>query len=329
MDLPSDVVVSDDGSMAFITGMTGYGGEGMPDFFNAATLAIDGRTGRRLWTKVDEDTRFTERQPPVMALAPSGDTLYVVSAVGTAYTHCGCRRGASVSAYDAATGDRRWETHLPFRDFYPGDVVPTEDGSMVVATGAGGDLHSPSFLTVALNAQGGDAVWTKTYRGRKDAEERPLDIELSRDETIAFVSGTSSTWRSNETRVEIATVAYATDTGNELWRESFSTGPPRVEHIPIRLVASRDGRQIFIVGRINYSPGHVSASDVVLLGYDALTGQRTSVKRYEVAPYTGDFDGHSVAVTDDLCNAFVGTSKTQGRSLNDYVLLGYEMAQCE
>jgi outer membrane protein assembly factor BamB len=113
-----------------------------------------------------------------------------------------------VLCLDAATGKTIWEHSYPcpYNIGYPGGprTTPTVADGRVFSLGAMGDL-------LCLRAENGDVIWTRnfpeTYKTKPPAWGWAAHPLLDGDRLICLVGGSNS-----------AVVAFAKDTGKELWR---------------------------------------------------------------------------------------------------------------
>jgi DNA-binding beta-propeller fold protein YncE len=100
-DYASDIAVSPDGSIVFVTGQTRPPG-GDDDY---GTVAFDAETGDRLWANVfNRPQRGSDDHPSALGVSPDGATVFVTG------WSVGARTGADYAtvAYDATTGSHLW-----------------------------------------------------------------------------------------------------------------------------------------------------------------------------------------------------------------------------
>jgi len=90
------------------------------------------------------------------------------------------------------------------------------------------------------------------------------------------------------------------------------------------LAVDLGGRRVFVSG---YSPGPGSGTDYVTIAYDAATGARLRLSRYD-GPVSGNDYAYDVAVSPDGGKVFV-TGSSQGgpaASRGDYATVAYDAA---
>src|SRR5262249_46622116 len=133
VDLPevkNVLLLAVDGGVLYVSGT----GDASPD---AAIVALDAATGRRLW-----DRRVQGEYPAVRAVAADG-RVFAVERRGDA-------SGEELVARDGTTGDEIWRTAVP---------LPAEPGAIEVALGAV-YLVGEDGLLRAFDAATGAPGWT-------------------------------------------------------------------------------------------------------------------------------------------------------------------------
>jgi DNA-binding beta-propeller fold protein YncE len=258
------VEVTPDGTMLMATGITSAAngdskyltvGFDLPD--EDAGFAPDDVSERWRSTLhggpcVDERTFFfsvcTEAPPGPrgMVMAPDGETVFVTGETehpGTSEL-AGPREYATV-AYETATGAERWVAR--YRGKADGHTTPNgiaidPGGERVFVTGFSvGDTEATwESGTVAYDVATGEELWAHTYPDL-GAQGEGNDVAVAPDGRRVYVTGASDG--------DAATVAYDLD-GNVLWTARFNPAVHGLEYAEAkRLVVSRDGEWVFVLGR--------------------------------------------------------------------------------
>ena len=167
----------------------------------------------------------------------------------------------------------------------------------------------------------GDQLWVKRYKGLTDSEDEARSVAT--DGQRVFVTGTSDeSWTAEAGYAgDYATTAYDAATGARLWVRRY-VGPGN-GYDAASSVATHGGR-VFVTGR---SDGSGSGADYATVAYDAATGARLWVSRYN-GPGNGYDAASSVAA--DGQKVFV-TGRTYGYGKNtdaivDFGTVAYDAA---
>ena len=201
-------------------------------------------------------------------------------------------------------------------------LASSPDGSAVFVTGTSVDATlGTDYVTVAYESLTGARLWAAIYDGpggsRPDLDE-PAAIRASPDGTRVFVTGTS---RGRGSGQDFATVAYNLATGAELWVTRYD-GPQHGRDDAVAIGVSPDGSSVFVTGR---SRGTGSGTDYATAAYDAATGARLWVSRYDGPPHRRDVAA-ALGVSPDGSSVFVtGRSLGTGSGL-DYSTVAYDAA---
>ncbi len=210
-------------------------------------------------------------------------------------------------------------------------------GTVVTALGVGGvsiagaavhgprAARAPSLATTHRLAVPGAQLWVKRYHGPGGRSDIAASVAASSDGRRVFVTGTS-TGKSSGT--DYATVAYSTVTGARLWVSRYN-GPGNGPDGASAVVVSPDGSKVFVTGT---SRGKTSGDDYATIAYNAVTGARLWVSRYngpgnglDFAGSSGDLTG-GLAVSPDGRTVFV-TGQSQGKTSGaDYATVAYRAA---
>jgi WD40 repeat protein len=319
LDLGQAIAVSQDGQRVFVTGLS----EGLgPSYYT--TLSYDARTGRKLWSHIYNGSECTDAAVAV-AVSPDNNTVFVTGSSGC----LGLEDYATV-AYDAITGTELWAkrydgpTHDPDEAFA---LALSPDGTKVFVTGRsfGKIGEGRDFATVAYSAINGQELWVSRYDGPAHGEDESNDeaysIAVSTDGEKVFVTGSSGGTGSDS---DYATIAYKAGNGGQLWVQRYN-GPGNAPDFPQALVLSPNGDRVFVTG---YSYSTNSFSDYATIAYDAATGIRIWLRRYD-DPINGFDFAYALALSPDATKLFVTGSCDEIDTGTDFVTLAYDAATGE
>lgn len=202
---------------------------------------------------VDERTFFfavCTQAPPGprgLVMAPDGETVFVTGETEYAGSSelSGPREYATL-AYDTATGAERWVAR--YRSGADGHRTPNgiaidPQGARVFVTGLtiGETEATWEQGTVAYDAATGTELWAHTYPD-VGAQGEGLDVVVAPDGRRVYVTGNSDG--------DAATLAYDPADGSVLWTARFNPAVHGLEYAEgRRLVVSRDGDRVFVLGR--------------------------------------------------------------------------------
>lgn len=227
-DEPSEVRISPDGTSVFVSGRS-QAANGHYDFL---TVAYDsGLTddehrqsgGTVLWESRYNGPAERTDIARALELSPDGTRVFVA---GSSQTQDGDTR-ATTLAYDASDGALLW-THTYDGPIHFGsddlaeDLAVSPHGDRIFVAGVTIGANG-AFLTIALDASSGEAVWTACYEGPNPlGNERARGIGISPDGNRVFVTGESMTpivfgFPITYVQGDWATVAYEASSGSQLW----------------------------------------------------------------------------------------------------------------
>jgi DNA-binding beta-propeller fold protein YncE len=164
-----------------------------------------------------------------------------------------------------------------------------------VAAGAGG-------AQAALSPGPGAQLWAARYNGPGNSGVAYSVAVGPRGRTV-FVTGQSAGTNGG---VDYATVAYNAATGARLWAARYDA-PANTWDAASSVAVSPTGRAVFVTG---VSQGRASGLDYATVAYNAATGARLWVRRYN-GPGNGDDGATSMAVSPTGGTVFV-TGYSQG-----------------
>jgi outer membrane protein assembly factor BamB len=303
--------VSPDGSKVFVTGTT-HGSTSDEDY---ATVAYDAATGAQLWATRYNGPAPTDDLPIVAALGVSPDGAKVFVTGGTEVP-----TGADYAtvAYDASTGTQLWATRyngpgISHSDDSASALGVSNDGSKVFVTGGSTGSTGADYATVAYDASTGAQLWATRYSAGDSASA----LGVSNDGSKVFVTGFSD---GGSGSVDYATVAYAASTGARLWARRYN-GPRGGDDYARALGVSADGSKVFVTGG---SRGSTSSNDYATLAYDATTGTKLWVKRYN-GPANRNDVGYALGVGPHGAKVFVTGRSLGGSTSYDYATVAYSI----
>jgi DNA-binding beta-propeller fold protein YncE len=244
-----------DGSAVFVAGeVDGDAGR------EAVVIAYDPSDGHTLW-----ETRYDaglDDSAGSIALSPDGGTVYVAGASYSAAT----ADDFLTLALDARDGSQRWAATYngadPTGNDEAADVAVTPDGATVVVTGsaAQGLTRGSTPTTVAYDAVSGARRWARWDTSAQSGG----GLFVAAGNGSVFVS--AQFFRVDASRFR--TYAYATATGQELWRAPFGGG---VSGTGLNgMVLAPDGSHLYVVG--NPFSETTPTNRIVVISYDTATG---------------------------------------------------------
>lgn len=192
-------------------------------------------------------------------------------------------------------------------------VVTSPDGASVFVTGSNG--------TVAYRAGTGERRWlapTDAFVGSGGSTPPPT-VTVSPDGATVFVAGTTGGAGSGE---DYVTFAFDAATGAQLWGERYD-GPANGADGARSVAVSPDGGTVFVHG---VSEGTASGPDYATVAYNASTGARVWVARYDgpghgPETYFPSSAPQSLAVTG--ARVFVTGTSEGAESGPDYATIAY------
>jgi hypothetical protein len=311
-DYAEELGVSPDGSKVFVTGES-FGSAS----FDFATVAYDASTGAKLWAKRYSGPGSRTDYATALGVSPDGSEVFVTG-VRTRSLSTSDEDYTTV-AYDASTGAELWAKRYDG----PGNGIDeanalgvSDDGSKVFVTGGSFGSTSYDYATVAYDAHTGDKLWSKRYRGAAKNDDGATALGVSPDGSAVFVTGRSP---GSTSRDDYATVAYNAPTGAELWAVRYN-GPGNGFDVARALGVSPDGSEVFVTG---VSKGSTSRDDYATVAFDALSGAKLWVRRYN-GPGKGDDSAYALEVSPDGSQIIVAGESLGSTSGYDYATVAYD-----
>ncbi len=320
MDSARSVLVTEDGTRVLVSGWSIIGHTPSGNRRNVyATVAYDAVTGQQLWVSRSNLSGGVNYLWASTVL-PSGDVVVV-----TGWGHAqGAPTAAETVAYDITTGRMLWAQRADGVQAGYGETV-SPDGGTVYVTG----VAPGGFGTVAYDSATGEQRWQAIFRPPGKYAEA-WAIAVSPDGERIYVTGNAA-WRRRKGCYypdDYATVAYGAATGEELWVARYN-GPGRGFDGAQDVATSPDGSTVYATGESSGFGGPFSCSqgtprtgqDFATIAYDAATGQRLWLERYD-SPKQGKYDSaHALAVGP--AGAVYVTGESHGGGYRDFATIAF------
>lgn len=174
--------------------------------------------------------------------------------------------------------------------------------------------HARCALEATQTLEGFDKceTWTARDTGSLQGPEDPTGIAVSPTDGTIFITGVIET-----PNVGVETVAHDPATGEALWSSvTFREGLSWGDHA----VVSQDGSRLFVLGQSTV-PGH--PYDMLLLAYDATTGDIVWETTYNSASDGADYQAGVVALPD---GRVVVAGSSPGPTSRDIVAIAFDGA---
>ncbi len=304
-DYAAAVAVSPDGATVFVTGT---GAEELHDEYT--TFAYDASTGKTRWVTNYNWLDYSVAQ--AMSVSPNGSMVFV-----TGGTFDSRDDDFLTVAYRASTGKVLWSSTYDgpghFED-YASALGVSPDGSTVFVAGHSDGSSSTDYATVAYRASTGKRRWVGRDDGPVGGSDYPSALGVSPDGSAVFVTGGYDGPGGDG----YATVAYDTATKGEMWASRYD-GPGGAASARALAVAP-DGSSVFVTGAADGPNGY----DYTTLAYDASTGEKLWLNRYDGPRHRDDF-ATGLGVAPDGSALFV-TGASEGPNAEDYATVACRAA---
>ncbi len=310
-DIATAVAFNPSGAAVYVTG--GSAGSGTGDDY--ATVAYDAATGKQLWASRYDGPGKGNDEASSVAVSPNGQTVFVTGGSLGATSN----NDYATVAYDAATGAQLWVSRYNGpgngKDFATAIGI-SPNGSRLFVTG--GSTHNGKdtgfdYATIAYNAVTGGRLWLSRYNGQANQKDYAHGLAVEQDGKRVFVTGASRGGRSG---VDYATLAYSAATGRRLWLSRYN-GPASNTDDALS-VSSIAGGRVYVTG---YSRGRTSGQDYATIAYNAGTGRRVWLSRYNGPANKNDL-AQSVATGPGRLAVYVTGFSTSATSY-DYATVAY------
>ena len=303
--------VSPDGAKVFVTGI-GDGSNGYGDY---ATVAYSASTGATLWVKRYNGPANGPDWANALGVSRDGSKVFVT---GESYGNGSSSSDYATIAYDASTGAMLWVRRYDGPADFARDAATalgvSRDGSKVFVTGNSQRSNElTDYATVAYNASTGQRLWVKRY-GLANDQDAAHALGVGPGGAKVFVTGASD--------VNYATVAYDASTGAKLWVRSYNGPGQGLRDIDVAkaLAVGPNGSKVYVTGQSDASNGF---PDYATIAYDASTGQRLWLRRYN-GPANDYGDGaNALGVGPDGSKVYVTGESAGSTSNGDYATVAY------
>jgi hypothetical protein len=309
-DAASSVAVSHNGHTVFVTGLSAGASSG----FDYATVAYNAVTGTQRWVSRYNGPGNGYDEAHSIAASRDGSRVFV-----TGYSE-GPQSGSDYAtlAYNAVTGAQVWVRRYngPGNDYDEAwQLAVSPNGRRLFVTGTSGGEASLDYATVAYNAATGGQLWVRRYDGPGQNLDVSWSVAVSHDGRQVFTTGASV---GSGSSVDYATIAYRARTGSRLWVKRYN-GPGNGIDAARSVGVSPNGRTVYVTGG---SDGVRSGRDYATVAYNAATGSRLWVKRYDGPGNNWDF-AYSLAI-GPRARMIVVTGESVGRITHfDYATVAY------
>jgi WD40 repeat protein len=306
------LAVSPDGSKVFVTG-------GSVDAnLDYATVAYDAASGTQLWVGRYDGPGTNDDEASALVVGPGGRRVFVTgfsAGSGTGYDY-------ATVAYSIGTGKQLWVSRYngPGEGADYGNAIGiSPDRTKVFVTGESpGSGTGEDYATLAYDAATGAQLWERRYNGPGNAQDIANAIAVSPSGPNLFVTGYGVGLGGSD---DYATVAYDQATGTKVWVRRYN-GPGRSYDLANALGASPDGSTVFVTGQSIGSGGGEYNYDFATLAYDAATGSRLWLERYN-GPGNDRDEAFGLGIAPDGSRLFVTGFSAGSGSGYDYATIAY------
>ena len=214
-----------------------------------------------------------------------------------------------------AGGSRLWVARAPGGE---GDgLAVSPAGDVVYVTGE----TEQGCTTIAYAGATGHRLWQAVFT---EGGMEGRAIAVSPNGKVVFVTGEADAKVGSGTNFEYVTIAYDASSAKRLWVARYNGPLTNGFDQPAAIGVSPGGKRLFVTG---WSEGR-NGPDVATLAYDASSGKRVWVARYD-GPVKGTDKAFAIAVNPAGTRVFV-TGESEGNhiasgldSLLDYVTIAY------
>jgi hypothetical protein len=312
------ITVSPDGTTVFVTGTV------TRSFTNVdyGTVAYDAATGTQRWASLYDGPGHRDDSPNAIDVSSDGTHLVVT----------GVSDGGSLTnddyatvAYEAASGTQLWATRYDAIGGYDQayDVSFDPAGTNAFVTGSAYVAQRPydtDYRTLAYDAGTGTQLWAADYEGPggfNNSFDIAEALAVSPDGSTLFVTGNSD--GPNQQVDDYATVAYATNSGAQLWASRYD-GPAHAFDDAYDVAVAPDGTKVFVTGD---SAGAGGDPDFATFAYDSVDGAQVWVARFDGGGNWDEFP-ELVVSPDGATVVIAGTSDAPGKPENGFATFGYD-----
>src|SRR6266699_1021560 len=191
---------------------------------------------------------------------------------------------------------------------------------LLPATAATGQALASEGYRDAGPGVSGAELWLARYDGPGGGFDFAQSVAVSPGGATVFITGSSPGLTSG---ADYATVAYDAATGAQLWASRYS-GPGNADDHAGSVGVSPGGGTVFVTGGSTRT-GAITGDDYVTIAYNAATGARRWLSRYNGHANLKDF-AHSLATGPGGREVFVTGASHGRRSGVDYATVAYNAA---
>lgn len=249
-----------------------------------------------------------------MVVTPDGSTVLV-----TGYSYGPGGFDFATAGYRSSDGKQLWVRRYngPGNSYdFANAMAVSRDGKTVFVAGESYKSGSSyNYATTAYSVETGDELWAAHYNGNANSYDSAVAVSVSSDGSRVFVTGSSF---GVGTSRDYATIAYAADSGDEIWTSRYN-GPANDWDIARALSVSPDGSTVYITGE-SYAP--TTSYDFATIALSAVSGAQLWAERYDGPTKSYDL-ATSLAVSPDGLTVYV-TGYSRGiDSSSDFATLAY------
>jgi putative pyrroloquinoline-quinone binding quinoprotein len=286
---------------------------GPSDAGHFLTVAYEATRGAERW-EATYDSGGAYDTPRAIAVSPDGSRVFVT---GESPGGGATLPDYTTVAYDATTGGQLWVADYdgPAHDTDSANLVRVSpDGLRVFVSGySWSDQTAFDFATVAYDASTGTQLWVTRYDGL-GGRDFPAGLQVAPDGSRLFVTGTSPAADD-----DVATVAYDSTTGAQLWLERYTSGGTQ-QDTAVGLAISPDGSKIFTTGCTAALAGCVDG-DFLTVSLAADDGRLLWASTFDGIAHGQDVV-EGIGVSPDGSTVFVGGTSA-GVTGNDEAVVAY------
>jgi WD40 repeat protein len=260
-------------------------------------------SGTLLWAGRYDGPEHTYDSASAIVASPDGTKVFLTGESG------GGSADYATIALDASTGARLWARTYdgPVDGLdQASDIAVGPGGSRVFVTGYSDARHGLGSATIAYDASTGSTLWSRRHRGGSRA------LTVSPDGSEVFVVGFAPD--ATGSADDYATFAYDAGTGATLWARRYNGAA--LDGFATAVMATSE--TVFVTGSSTAS----GASDFTTVSYDATSGSRLWVRRYD-GPAHGNDLAQAVVGSADGSRVFVTGGSDDGTGTADFATVAY------
>jgi DNA-binding beta-propeller fold protein YncE len=311
------IAISPDGASVYVTGVSA----GATTKYDFATVAYNAASGVQLWAARYDGPSNSYDEGSSVTTSPDGSHVYVT---GNS-TGANFYPDYATISYDSGSGAQQWASRYsgPGNAYNsPAILRASADGQRVFVTGENitfiDDQHSVSeYPTVAYDATTGAQQWVSKYPGPNNDSSLGVSLAVSPDSQSVVV-----TQMGPDNGGDYVTIRYGASDGAQQWLAHYD-GPRSGFDVPAAIAISKNGAKVIVTGS---SSGSATHSDFATIQYDALTGTKEWLSRYDGL---GVNDEHAVATaaSPDGTTVYVAGWSGNGTDFGlDYTTAAYDAA---